>query len=530
MTSDNNTFSLKKIFDEGQKLNDEKKYVEAIKLYKLALVMQGKNIEKYNLAALYIRLANAYYSLDDKDKAAVYYEKYLELYPEGQSSVFTRLAHIYYYIDADKSVDYHNKALNLAPSKYDSCCKLFAMTKSSFYSQQDLKDESEYEVEKLKTAFVKNIKQCIHDNKKQEKDKKLNIGYFSSDCYAHTMMNYILPIWENHNKEDFDFVIFNGSDKSDATTEKIKKTGIKIVPCANLEDDKIAELIYKEKIDILVDLGGYTHIKSLCFFYKPAPIIILYLGYLNTLGMKEVDYILTDRYTIPEEYADLYTEKPLYLDRGYQIFTEKELPELTKCPFEENGYITYGSFNCSSKLSDVTIFIWSQLLLKDKTAKLLLYRTQFNKRVIKNLKSKFKKYGITEDRLIFDNKPLNPHFRAYSMADISLDSYPFSGMSIAIETALMGVPTVTLVGEGMQSRGAGRINSIIGMDKLNANSGEEYISAALKLSENKDILKVLRVTLRDKVNNSDIRVNPQEFTQDLENKFRKVWQEFTNNP
>ena len=530
MTQEEKTVSFQDFLDKGQAFFDEKKYIEAIKLYKIALVMYGKNLEKHSLAGLYIRIANSYYSLDDKDKAALYYEKYLELYPEGQASVFTRLAHIYYYLDSDKSIDYHNKSLNLSVNKYDASCKLFAMTKSSFYSQQDIKEESEYEVDLLKNTLYKNVRPYTHKNKKNKKSEKLNIGYLSSDCYAHTMMNYILPIWENHNKEEFNFVIFNGAEKDDATTEKIRNTGIKIVPCANKNDDVIAKLIYDEKIDILIDLGGYTHMKVFSAFYKPAPIIISYLGYLNTLGMKEVDYILTDRYTIPEEYADLYTEKPLYLDKGYQIFAEKSLPEVVKCPYDENGYITYGCFNCSSKLSDATIFIWSQLLLKDKESKLLLYRTQFTKRVIRALKIKFAKYGIGEDRLIFNNKALNPHFKAYSMADIALDPYPFSGMSIAIEAALMGVPTITLVGEGMQSRGAGRINSLIGLDKFNTTSGEEYIAAALKLSKDKEKLKVLRVTLRDKVNNSELRVNPQDFALDLESKFRKIWQDFINSP
>ena len=404
------------------------------------------------------------------------------------------------------------------------------MTKSSFYDQRDIKEESEHEVDLLKNALYKNIKKYDHSEKKKNPDKKLKIGYLSSDCHAHTMMNYILPIWENHNKEEFDFVIFNGSDKNDSTTEKIRKTGIKIVPCANKADDEIAKLIFEEDIDILIDLGGYTHLKTACSFYKPAPIIVSYLGYLNTLGIKEVDYILVDRYTIPEEYSELYTEKPLYLDKGYQIFANKDYPDIEESPYKINGYITYGSFNCSSKFSDAILFIWSQLLKKDKTSKLLIYRTQLTKNIIKNIKRKFKDLGISEDRVIFDSKPLSPHFKAYSKADISLDPYPFSGMSIAIEAASMGVPTITLVGEGMQSRGAGRINMLLGQEEFNANSGEEYINAALKLANDKEKLQMLRQTLRTKINNSDIRVNEKEFTKDLESKFKKIWKDFIESP
>ncbi len=530
MVEEQSNVSYKELMDKGQELFKEQKYKEAIEVYKLIKVMYGATLNKNSLSALYIRFANAYYSANDRDKSTYYYEEYLKICPQGQTSVFSRLAHAYYYLDADKCIDYHNKALNLEVTKYDTTSKLFAMTKSSFYEQMDLKNESEYEMDILRNNFFKNIKKYDHSEKKKNPNKKLKIGYLSSDCYAHTMMNYIVPIWENHNQELFDFVIFNGAEKSDSTTEKIIKTGIKIVPCSKITEQEIAELIYNEGVDILIDLGGFTHFKSLSAFYKPAPIIISYLGYLNTLGIKEFDYILTDRYTIPEEYCDLYTEKPLYLDKGYQIFAKKTYPEITEPPFKTNGYITYGSFNCSSKFSDALLFIWAQLLKKDETSKLLIYRSQLTKSVIRSLKAKFKKLGINDDRLIFDSKSLSPHYKAYSKADIALDSYPFSGMSIAIESSSMGVPTITLVGEGMQSRGAGRINSLIGLDELNAHSGEEYIKKALDLANDKDKIAMLRQTLRTKIDNSDIRVGEKEFTQDLEAKFQKIWQDFINSP
>ncbi len=521
--------SFQELIDEGQILNNKGLYKEAIKTYKIALLM-AKNFDDTTLASLYIKLANLYYKIDDKDKATFYYEEYLRLYPAGQTSVFSRLAHAYFYIDTDKSIDYHNKALNLEVNTYDVACKLFAMTKSSFYDQQDIKDESEYEVSQVKNILFKNIKKYNHNNKKKQKDKKLNIGYLSSDCHAHTMMNYILPIWENHNKDEFNFYIFNGSEKDDSTTERIRKTGFNIIPCAKQEADKIAKLVYENNIDILIDLGGYTHLKTFAMLYKPAPVIISYLGYLNTLGMPEVDYILADKFSIPEDKAYLYTETPLYLDKGYQIFTEKKIPEVEDCPFKTNGYITFGSFNCSSKFSDATIYMWSRLLKEVPDSKLLIYRTQLTKKIIKYLKERFLKRNISLDRIIFSSQKFDIHFKAYSQADISLDPYPFNGMSIAIETALMGVPTVTMLGDGIQSRGAGRINKIINLEELNAHYGDEYVEIAAKLATDKKKLQDLRFSLRERINNSDLRQNALEFTKNLEAKYKEAWEKFINSP
>ncbi len=529
MANETQNTSFQELMAEGQALYEKNQIIESVKVFKTALVML-KNREDINYANLCIRLANAYYKLDDKDKYSYYYEQYLTICPQGQTSVFSRLAHAYYYLDIDKSIDYHNKALNSELNKYDSACKLFAMTKSSFYSQQDIKDESEYEVEQIKNNLFKDIKKYIHDDKKKAANKRLNIGYFSSDCHAHTMMNYMLPIWENHNKEEFNFFIFNGSEKQDGTSERIKNLGFEIINIAKSTNEDIAKKIYDKEIDILIDLSGYTHLKSYALLYKPAPVIISYLGYLNTMGMKEIDYILTDRFTIPEDKAYLYTEKPLYLDKGYQVFTNDKIPDIKENPFKTNNYITFGSFNCSSKFNDTTIYLWSKILEKVPDAKLLIYRTRLTRNIIKHLKNKFEKRGVSLDRITFSSQKYSPHFEAYSLADIALDPYPFSGMSIAIETAYMGVPTITLVGEGMQSRGAGRINNILGLNELNAENGEDYIEKAVSLANNKEKIEELKNTLREKVNKSDLRQNIKDFVEDIEDKYIKAWEDFINSP
>ncbi len=529
MANNDKKTSLQELIETGKKYSEQGQYKEEIKAYKTALLMT-KDISASTLASLYVRLANAYYKLNDKDKYTYYYELYLKEYPEGQASIFSRLAGAYYYIDTDKSIDYHNKSLNVQINEYDIGCKLFAMTKSAFYDQQEIKNEAEYEVSQVKNALFKDIIKYNHDDKKQNKNKKLNIGYLSSDCHSHTMMNYMLPIWENHNQDEFNFVIFSCSDKKDSKTEWIKKTGIKFIECAKLQLKDLAQTIYEEKIDILVDIGGFTHLKTFVSLYKPAPVIISYLGYLNTLGMKEVDYILTDRFTIPEDKADLYTEKPLYIDKGYQIFNPNNLAAVEDSPFKTNNYITFGSFNCTSKFNDCVFYMWAKILKNLANSKLLIYRTQMTKSIIRFFKSKFDKLEINPDRIIFMTQKYSPHYKAYSLCDIALDTYPFSGMSIAIENALMGVPTVTLQGDGMQSRGAAHINTLIDLSSLNAKSGDEYVDIALRLADDKNKLSTLRKSLRGRVLESSLCAGHADFVRDLESKYKQVWEEFTNSP
>ena len=300
-----------------------------------------------------------------------------------------------------------------------------------------------------------------------------------------------------------------------------------VVKCTDFSIEELAAKIYNDEIDILVDLSGYTHLKSFVHFYKPAPIIISYLGYLNTLGIKEVDYILADRFGIPEQVANSYTEKPLYLECGYHVFKPgSNLPEITKSPFELNGYITFGSFNCTSKFSPAILYLWAKILESVPNSKMLIYRTKMTKNVIKRLQNKFLELGIDPQRLIFMSNSYFPHLLAYNEVDISLDTFPFSGMSICIENELMGVPVVTLLGEGLQSRGAASVNRAVGLEGLNAECGQEYVDIAANLANDRKKLKYLRKNLRNMVLESRLCKGAADFTKDLEEKYYKIWDDY----
>ncbi len=527
--------ALKQLIYAGDMFYSAKNYPAAITVYQTAEIL-SKDIDIDLLEKLYLKLGNSYYELNEIqnkgnqfiDQAAYYYEQYLKCFPDESltEEVWWRLGYAYYFMNVDKGIDCFNKALNIAIVGTASINKLFSMIKSDSYDQQDIKEESEFEAEIIKNKLYNNPVKYNHENKKVQKNRKLNIGYLSSDCRAHVMMNYIIPIWKHHNRDEFNVFIFSTTFEEDSTTNEIKDIGLTYVKCPHSVKDTAKE-IYDRNIDILIDITGYTDIMAYCALYKPAPIIISYLGYLNTLGMKEVDYILSDKYIIPEDKAYLYTEKPLYIDK-YHIFEKLELPNVKECPYKENGYITFGSFNCPSKINSTMLYIWSEILKNVDNSKLLIFRTDINETLINHFKLMFEALGISEDRVIYDNKTNGNFFNVYSRADIALDTYPFNGMTILTQLAIAGVPSITLLGEGMQSRTASRTNELIGNKDLVANNIEEYIEIAKNLANNKERLNYLRHNLRQDVYNSELMVEPEVFTKDLEIKFKEIWQTFIN--
>ena len=86
-----------------------------------------------------------------------------------------------------------------------------------------------------------------------------------------------------------------------------------------MTDDETARVIADAGIDILINLNGYFgYARNGVFAKRPAPIQVNYLGFPGTLGTDTIDYILADRWTIPENDRLHYREKVVTLPDSYQ--------------------------------------------------------------------------------------------------------------------------------------------------------------------------------------------------------------------
>lgn len=532
MRNPNFTIKSEKIlhqFDLAEKYYNEKNFNDAINvLTQLLNVIYDQY--KYEKCEIYRMLGNNYYYLNDYDNAILAYEHTLDFF-QNNPSIYNMLGYMYFYKNSIKSIKYYLKAMEMEPNLQNFVMLTQLMIKDKTYSQKDLKTIFEKYIDIFRPVMMAGKPPYEYNKVGLNPNKKLKIGYLSSDLYCHAMMSFMLPIFENHSKDKFDIVLYYCNNKSDIVTERIKKTGLEIKDCSNLSVFDLAEKIHNDGVDILVDISGYTHTAIWSLLYKPAPIIVQYLGFLGTYGMKEVDYILTDKFTIPYEIAKEYTEKPMYIESGMNRFTfnseHQTLPEIMPLPYENNGYITFGSFNCTSKINPYTVSLWSKVLKAVPDSKLLIYRTQLQERDINRLTGQFNSEGIESSRLIFDNQPTpESHFNAYLKCDIALDPLPFSGLTITIEQAYMGIPTLTLPGDTIAARGAARVNLTIGLNCLVADNESDYVEKALNLANDVNKLRFYRCNLRNIIANSPLCNDFSNWINDLEACYEKAWKEY----
>lgn len=518
--------TVKTKIQRGNDLWNSENYADSIKEYKDALVFYNKyNGKPEERRDLMLKIAEGLGKLGNYKKSIQYYKKLLKENPNSPRIIHL-LAAQYEGYDEEKALELYLKALEIGDEEASFISASWLMMRNSKFSQQQIKDFNEKCINKFRPHYISQMPPYEHE--KGDINKKLKIGYVSSDFYCHAMMTFVLPILENHDYEKYDITLYSLCSKNDSVTDRIKRTGAKFINLADANQMQIAQRIYEDKIDILIDLSGYVNNKVFYLLYKPAPVQMQYLGYLNTYGMKEVDYLIADEFSIPSDIANAYTEKVLYLEHGMQkyCFAKRgtKLPEVKIFPpVLRNGYITFGCFNTIAKIDDASIALWTELLDKIPNAKLLFYRTQLTEKNKAWLIKLLEANNADMSRIEFKSeKREDSHFNIYSQADIALDPLPFSGLTVTIETMLMGVPVLCKPGETLQSKGTARINKMLGLTNFICENDKDFIEKATNLLNLEDFVRY-RMTLRQQIQSSELLTNYITIAKDFEALFEKAW-------
>jgi len=366
-----------------------------------------------------------------------------------------------------------------------------------------------------------------HHTEKRDIDKQLRIAYVSPDLCGHSVAYFMAPILESHNKEDFEVYCYAGVEQPDAMTEHLQS----VVSCwrstLGLTAAQLAEKIYADKIDILVDLAGHTAGNRLdAFAFKPAPIQISYLGYFTTTGLSTMDYWLTDSVLHPAGTVELATERLWRMPRSCLAYhAPKDAPDVL--PREEGTAVTFGCFNDLSKVSEAALELWIKILHKVPGSRLLLKARQLGDASLRlQLQQYFEQQGIAAERveLLPVTQKIRDHLLKYHEVDIALDTIPRTGGASTAEALWMGVPVVTLAGERYIERLSASMLTAVGLEELIASSSQEYIETAVELAQ--DIVKraTLRQGLRQQMTASAL-CDAKGLTQVLEQQYRQMWLE-----
>jgi predicted O-linked N-acetylglucosamine transferase (SPINDLY family) len=293
-----------------------------------------------------------------------------------------------------------------------------------------------------------------------------------------------------------------------------------------LSDDGAADLIRRDRIDILVDTGGHTGANRLMIFArKPAPVQITWLGYPDTTGLRSIDYRITDSIADPRGLTDaLYSEQLIRL----HSFLCYQPPDYTPAPGPppalRNGFVTFGSFNNFMKLSPGTIAAWAEILNAVPGSCLMLKHRGSHDRAARDaFPAFFESHGIARERIVITlQMPAhNLHLESYNEIDIALDPWPYNGTTTSCEALAMGVPFVTLAGRSHVARVGVSLLTQVGLADWIAASAEEYVRLAIRKAAGLDALAEIRRRLPARLAASPLG-DVGQFVDALEELYRSV--------
>jgi predicted O-linked N-acetylglucosamine transferase (SPINDLY family) len=383
-------------------------------------------------------------------------------------------------------------------------------------------------------AVIAQYQQRSRNAATHKSNRPLKIGYLSHCFKRHSVGWLSRWLLKYHNRNQFEIhVYFIGY--SSQLTDPIQDWFVQHADYAhtiNAHSPEIAEQIYQDQIDILVDLDSITLDKACAVLaLKPAPIQVTWLGW-DASGLPAIDYFIADPYVLPDAAQEYYSEKVWRLPQTYLAVDGFEIgiPSLHR--------------NELSIPDDAVIFLSSQKghkrhlntsklqmkIIKEVPNSYFLIKGFANQDSIKNFFLEIaKEEGVESDRIRFlpDVDAEDVHRANLAIADVVLDTYPYNGATTTLETLWMGIPLVTRVGEQFAARNSYTMLMNVGVTEGIAWTDEEYVEWGIRLGRDEALRQQVAWKLWRSRQTAPLW-DAKKFTRDMENAYQQMWSNFVD--
>ena len=328
---------------------------------------------------------------------------------------------------------------------------------------------------------------------------KLRIGFVSGDLCVHAVGLLLAELIEGIDRTKHEVVAYDFSpEDGTAHRARLKNAFDHIRPIHTLTDRQVAEQVLEDEIDVLIDLHGLSSgARPGIFALHPAPKQGTYLGFIGTTGMPWFDFVIADKYALPEELTQYFTEKPLYVEGSFIPLTRDETPvrEASRSEFglSDEAFVM-AAFGNVYKITPEMFATWMELLNEIPSA--VLWIIDDNPTTTANLKAHAVAANADLNRIQFTPRTTHIEYKAkLRLADVFLDTFPYNCGSTTNDVVQAGVPIVTMSGRTLVSRMGGGILNSLGLSELTTDSYENYALRCKQLSQD----EVFRKKVREKM-------------------------------
>lgn len=360
----------------------------------------------------------------------------------------------------------------------------------------------------------------------RDPDRRLRVGFLSSDLRDHPTGRAMRHCFAHRDPRAVALIGYAEVIRPDTESAWFRQHCDEWHSTIGLSDRAVAEMIRAHRIDILVIAAGHFDENRLTVAaWRAAPIqITAFDG--ATSGQSAIDYAMVDPIVSPPESREDWTETRIRVP-NFLVYEPPDAAVLPgPPPAQTNGYVTFGSFNNPAKLNARVVAAWSQVLDRLPDARLVLKCADryADPAVYERFLAMFADEGVHPGRLDIRTvgKPLAAHLADYGDIDIALDTFPFTGATTSFEALSMGVPVVTLAGEGLTARMTASLLHAVGLDSLVTRTPHEFVETAVALARDLPALIDMRAGLRSTLARSPVCDGAGQ-ARAFEQLLRQVW-------
>jgi predicted O-linked N-acetylglucosamine transferase (SPINDLY family) len=325
----------------------------------------------------------------------------------------------------------------------------------------------------------------------------LRIGYLSADFRQHATAVLVAGLFERHDRQRFSVVGYStGENDASPMRARLAAGFDRFVDAHDWSAKHLAAQIDEDRIDILVDLKGYTHAAPTAVLaLRPAPIQVSYLGFPGTTAAPFIDYLIGDAIVTPFAHAGDYPETLLQLPGSYQINDQERpiatAPSRRELGLPEDGFV-FCCFNQAYKLNPEVFDAWARILAAVPGGVLWMLaaeREMTSQTLAANLKREIGSRGIDSGRLVFaERRAYAEYLGLYQRADLFLDTWPYNAHTTASDALWAGCPVLTWLGETFAARVGASLLTAAGLSELIASDAADYVQRAIDLASDRAML------------------------------------------
>ena len=450
-----------------------------------------------------------------------------KMYQEAEKKFSENFKYLSHGIDLYKYLIKHKEKISVVEKilKSNGLNKLFGTSyiiTQMYLSNWKQKNFAEFQ---KKFSNIFNVLDTKKPTKIDITKKKIKIGFFSPDFWqSHSITYFIKDLLKDLKLTKFETFGLSllKDNQHDETTDEFSNLFDNWVDLGDKSDQEIVDIIQNTNIDILIDLAGLWSSNRINIFNtRICPLQISWLGFNNSTGLKEVDFILADTNTIKNEERE-YVTKIYKLPKIWNSHCGFEYKRtFNELPFKKNNFFTFGSLNNFTKINDEVLNTWIKILKKTKNSKLILKSSLFLCEDV--LKKRFEEEGLINSIEILKKtkrKEFLSHLNLYNKIDLCLDTFPFTGVTTTFEALWKNVPVISKLGYNFNSRCGESILKNANIENFIAISNDDYVEKAVYYANNINELDKIRKDLFNKIRETplfDTKGFSNDFCEALEN-------------